>query len=108
MAQIHIYNRYKRKRVFFISKNYFYLLQKKLSYKARAIKLQNAYAWFRHHKIKAFYSLVDGVDLETGAKALLQASGIGKLTPNVLMLGYKNDWKNCNSEQLLSYFNILQ
>lgn len=45
---------------------------------------------------------------EVGAKALLQTTGIGKLSPNVLMMGYKNNWVTCNRDDLLSYFNVLQ
>lgn len=51
---------------------------------------------------------MDSVEYEAGAKALLQTTGIGKLSPNVLMMGYKNDWKSCNSDELLAYFNVLQ
>lgn len=69
---------------------------------------QTAYSWLNDHKIKAFYTVVDGVSFETGAKVLLQSSGIGKLTPNVLMMGYKNNWKTCNPQELISYFEVLQ
>lgn len=48
------------------------------------------------------------MDLETGAKVLMQSAGIGKLAPNVLMMGYQNNWATCPREDLLSYFNILQ
>ncbi|KAK5649405.1 hypothetical protein RI129_000434 [Pyrocoelia pectoralis] len=58
-------------------------------------------------KVKAFYSLVDGMDFETGATALLQTTGIGKLSPNVLMMGFKNDWKICNMDHINAYFNVL-
>lgn len=48
------------------------------------------------------------MSFEFGARSLLQTTGIGKLSPNVLMLGYKNDWRTCGREELLEYFNILQ
>lgn len=51
---------------------------------------------------------MDDTNFETGATALLQTTGIGKLTPNVLMMGYKNDWATCPHEELLAYFNVLQ
>ncbi|KAF5306750.1 hypothetical protein FQA39_LY01508 [Lamprigera yunnana] len=79
----------------------------RLSYRARANKTKLAYQWLRDHKIKAFYTLVDGIAFETGAKALLQTTGIGKLSPNVLIMGYKNDWNICNSDDLSAYFNVL-
>jgi solute carrier family 12 sodium/potassium/chloride transporter 2 len=51
---------------------------------------------------------VDGISFEKAARALLQATGIGKMKPNVLMMGYKSNWKNCSPEELAEYFNILQ
>ncbi|KAF2899446.1 hypothetical protein ILUMI_06729 [Ignelater luminosus] len=83
------------------------ICEQRLTYRGRANKTKAAYQWLRDHKIKAFYSVVDDMKFEMGAKALLQASGIGRLSPNVLMMGYKNDWKVCNTEQLLAYFNVL-
>lgn len=64
--------------------------------------------FLRAHKIKAFYAQVDELSFEAGAKALLQASGIGKLKPNILLMGYKSDWQTCKKEELEMYFNILQ
>ncbi|KAK4881311.1 hypothetical protein RN001_004630 [Aquatica leii] len=81
--------------------------ENRLSYRARANKTKLAYQWLRNHKIKAFYSIIDGMPFETSAKALLQTTGIGKLSPNVLMMGFKNDWRVCNTDALNSYFNIL-
>ncbi|KAL0270733.1 UNVERIFIED_CONTAM: hypothetical protein PYX00_008039 [Menopon gallinae] len=64
-------------------------------------------SFLRAHKIKAFYTHVDDLNFEAGAKALLQASGIGKLKPNILLMGYKADWQTCNREELIMYFNVL-
>ena len=64
--------------------------------------------FLRMHKIKAFYAQVDELSFEAGAKALLQASGIGKLKPNIVLMGYKSDWQTCKKEDLLMYFNVLQ
>jgi solute carrier family 12 sodium/potassium/chloride transporter 2 len=60
------------------------------------------------NKIKAFYTLVDGIKFEMAARALLQASGIGKMKPDILMMGYKSNWRNCNTEDLAEYFTVLQ
>jgi solute carrier family 12 sodium/potassium/chloride transporter 2 len=60
------------------------------------------------NKIKAFYTVVDGIDFEVAARALLQASGMGKMKPNVLMMGYKSNWRNCNIKDLAEYFSVLQ
>lgn len=82
--------------------------QNTLSHRARSNRTRSAYAWLRDHKIKAFYTIIDGMKFEMAAKALLQTTGIGKLCPNVLMMGYKNDWRTCGGEELNSYFNLLQ
>lgn len=64
--------------------------------------------WLNARKVKAFYNVVEGLDFETGVRALIQTSGVGKLTPNILLMGYKSDWKTCDHKDLVSYFNILQ
>jgi solute carrier family 12 sodium/potassium/chloride transporter 2 len=69
---------------------------------------RKSYGWLHENKIKAFYVLVDGIEFEMAARALLQAPGIGKLKPNVLMMGYKSNWRNCNTADLAAYFSILQ
>lgn len=35
---------------------------------------ERATAWFRRHRVKGFYSLVDGEDFESGSRALMQVS----------------------------------
>ncbi|XP_058130526.1 bumetanide-sensitive sodium-(potassium)-chloride cotransporter [Anopheles ziemanni] len=100
--------------------NFAYLLTKKLSLlvcghvtkthvsqKYRNHLQKKAAEWFRRHKVKGFYSLVDDNDFETGARAIMQASGIGKLRPNVLLMGYKADWDRCDPVELEQYFNVV-
>lgn len=64
--------------------------------------------WLNNRKIKAFCNVVEGLDFETGVRALIQTSGVGKLAPNILLMGYKSDWQTCNHQDLVSYFNVLQ
>ncbi|XP_053954951.1 bumetanide-sensitive sodium-(potassium)-chloride cotransporter isoform X2 [Anastrepha ludens] len=68
---------------------------------------ERATTWFRKHRVKGFYSLVDGEDFESGSRALMQACGIGKLKPNILLMGYKNDWQACDKKDLDQYFNVM-
>jgi solute carrier family 12 (sodium/potassium/chloride transporter), member 2 len=58
--------------------------------------------------MRCFFTLVDGLNFEQGARALLQATGIGKLRPNVLLMGYKNEWLLGSNEELHEYFTVLQ
>ncbi|KAG5884017.1 hypothetical protein JTB14_018579, partial [Gonioctena quinquepunctata] len=83
------------------------VINERLSHRTRLTRMNKAYDYLRTNKIKAFYSTIDNMSFEVGAKALLQTSGIGKLSPNVLMMGYKNDWATCSKEELLAYFNVL-
>ncbi|KAJ8946616.1 hypothetical protein NQ318_007219 [Aromia moschata] len=83
------------------------VVDKKLPHKIRSDRIKSVYTYLRNSKIKAFYSIIDHTSFEVGAKALLQTSGIGKLSPNVLMMGYKNDWITCDKHELLAYFNVL-
>ncbi|XP_050303386.1 bumetanide-sensitive sodium-(potassium)-chloride cotransporter [Anthonomus grandis grandis] len=83
------------------------IIEESMNHKQRSQRVADGYAFLKSNKIKAFYAVVDNMEFETGATGLMQMSGIGKLTPNVLMMGYKNEWTGCSDEQLLAYFNIL-
>jgi solute carrier family 12 sodium/potassium/chloride transporter 2 len=72
--------------------------------------IQKAYKWFEQHKIKAFYALAEEATggWEAAALALMRMSGLGKLRPNMMLMGYKADWKSCSKEELENYFNLIQ
>lgn len=69
--------------------------------------IANCISWFRANKIKAFYFLVDGASFQEGATSLLQAVGLGKMRPNILLMGYKQDWVTCPRKNLNMYFNVM-
>ncbi|XP_015596444.1 bumetanide-sensitive sodium-(potassium)-chloride cotransporter isoform X2 [Cephus cinctus] len=79
----------------------------RLSYRARGAHLRQGYSWLQRHRIKSFYHVVEGLSLEKGAAALMQATGVGKLAPNVVLMGYKTHWATCNQKELQEYFNVL-
>lgn len=68
---------------------------------------RRAREFFQAHKLKAFYSYVDEENFESGCKSLMQASGIGKLRPNIVLMGFKNDWRTCGTDDLEMYFNVV-
>jgi len=70
--------------------------------------LSRGYKWLRSHDISSFYVLADGWSLLDGTKALIQVGGIGRLAPNVVLLGYKRDWRVCPRKELKEYFDTLQ
>ncbi|XP_017321155.1 solute carrier family 12 member 1 [Ictalurus punctatus] len=63
--------------------------------------------WLNQQKRKAFYAAVASDSFRDGAKSLLQASGLGRLRPNTLMLGFKRDWKTANTEDVQAYVGVL-
>ncbi|XP_063980220.1 bumetanide-sensitive sodium-(potassium)-chloride cotransporter isoform X1 [Diachasmimorpha longicaudata] len=79
----------------------------RLSYRQRSARLRTGYAWLHRHRIKAFYHVVGDLCFEKGASALMQATGVGKLAPNVVLMGYKTHWPCCSHKDLQEYFNVL-
>ncbi|KAL6255261.1 hypothetical protein P5V15_013599 [Pogonomyrmex californicus] len=84
-----------------------HIIEMPISYKTRNSMVQNCSSWLRANKIKAFYSLVDSSNFQDGATSLLQAAGLGKMRPNILLMGYKQDWATCPRENLNMYFNVM-
>ncbi|CAH1967079.1 unnamed protein product [Acanthoscelides obtectus] len=78
-----------------------------LPQRVRNVLNYKANSWLRAHKLKAFYMQVDGLSFEDGCKALQKACGIGKLRPNILLMGYKADWQFCPREDLNQYFEVV-
>lgn len=66
----------------------------------------NAVQWLKDQNIKAFFTAVPNKSLDKGAFSIITAGGLGKLVPNMVLLGYKNNWVN-DLENLDSYFNII-
>ncbi|XP_041034349.1 solute carrier family 12 member 1 isoform X2 [Carcharodon carcharias] len=63
--------------------------------------------WLAKNKKKAFYAAVAGDNLRDGVKCLLQASGLGRMKPNTLVIGYKRDWRTTTSQDVENYVGIL-
>ncbi|KRZ93731.1 Solute carrier family 12 member 2 [Trichinella sp. T8] len=65
------------------------------------------YGWLRRRKIKAFYAPVVIDNFNNGIEMLFQTSGMGKLCPNIVFLGYKSDWRTCSKKEMSNYFCII-
>ncbi|XP_074695725.1 solute carrier family 12 member 3 isoform X2 [Strix aluco] len=63
--------------------------------------------WLVKRKIKAFYTDVVAEDLRSGVQMLIQAAGLGKMRPNILVLGYKRNWLMASPQSLEDYVGIL-
>ncbi|XP_076443670.1 solute carrier family 12 member 1-like [Babylonia areolata] len=66
-----------------------------------------AYRWFQNRKVNAFYSSVAAPTVRHGAQALLQSQGLGKLRPNTLLLGFKNNWQVVDPRKVHNYAGII-
>ncbi|KPJ09894.1 Bumetanide-sensitive sodium-(potassium)-chloride cotransporter [Papilio machaon] len=79
-----------------------------LSYTEKTSRKQIGESWLRSRKIRGFYTLLDGFSFESGVRALIQAAGLGKLAPNIMLIGYKSNWMKDNPDSLRSYVRVIQ
>lgn len=63
--------------------------------------------YLRKTKRKAFYAAVACDNFRDGTESLLQASGLGRMKPNTLMIGFKTNWRTAGKEAVQSYVGIL-
>lgn len=49
--------------------------------------------WLKDHNIKGYYAVTQTPDLSGGAKSCMTLAGLGKLSPNMVLVGFKNNWK---------------
>ncbi|XP_063830053.1 bumetanide-sensitive sodium-(potassium)-chloride cotransporter-like isoform X2 [Ostrinia nubilalis] len=63
--------------------------------------------WLASRKYRSFYVIVQA-DLESGVRSLVQCAGLGRVAPNVLLVGYKGDWNRCTHKALATYVRILR
>ncbi|XP_067289783.1 solute carrier family 12 member 2 isoform X3 [Pseudorasbora parva] len=63
--------------------------------------------WLLNNNSKAFYTPVVAEDLRQGTQYLLQAAGLGRLRPNTLVLGFKNDWRFGDIKDVETYINLI-
>ncbi|CAG0890209.1 unnamed protein product [Cyprideis torosa] len=88
-------------------KNYRPQLLGTLKQRDRLAIYRKANSWIRRHKIKAFYNLVEADQFDSGAKSLIELAGLGKLKPNLLMMGFKSDWQTSDRQKMIQYFNVI-
>ncbi|XP_055017817.1 solute carrier family 12 member 2-like [Boleophthalmus pectinirostris] len=63
--------------------------------------------WLQKKNIRAFYSPVLADNLRHGAQLLLQASGLGQLKPNTLVMGFKKNWSDGDMRHTEIYINTI-
>lgn len=82
--------------------------REKMSHRASTDKVNDAYKYFEDKGIKAFYNLIDDTDIIIGIKLMIQSSGFGRLSPNLVMMGYQTSWATAGNASLKTYYSILQ
>ena len=50
--------------------------------------------WLLEHNVPGFYSLSQSSSLREGARNCMTLAGLGKLSPNMILLGFKSNWKD--------------
>ncbi|KAJ8335578.1 hypothetical protein SKAU_G00389200 [Synaphobranchus kaupii] len=63
--------------------------------------------WLNKRRVRSFYRGVVAGDLRGGVQMLLQASGLGRMRPNVLVMGYKQNWNKERPHYAENYVGIL-
>ncbi|KAI3411843.1 hypothetical protein GPALN_001906 [Globodera pallida] len=70
--------------------------------------------WFVVRHMKAFAVTVANPNLRSGVQSLLQIAGLGKLRPNIILMGFKSNWtqpkpptENAMTE-INDYFGLIQ
>ncbi|KAM6943039.1 solute carrier family 12 member 1 [Xenentodon cancila] len=71
------------------------------------VALENNQLWLRNNKRKAFYTAVASGSIREGTESLLQVSGLGRMKPNILMMGFKRDWETAGRDAVQNYVGIL-
>merc|ERR1719264_609070 len=68
---------------------------------------ESTQAWLTDRKIKGFYTVTESNSFEEGTKSCLNLAGLGKLSPNMMLVGFKADWVS-NLLAAEQYFAVLQ
>ncbi|MEQ2248894.1 hypothetical protein ILYODFUR_023779, partial [Ilyodon furcidens] len=64
-------------------------------------------SWLNQRKIRSFYRGVVSSDLRCGVNMLLQGAGLGRIKPNVMLMGFKKDWRSDSCLAANNYAEIL-
>jgi len=61
--------------------------------------------WMKEKKVHGFYNVLQNKSFEDGALACLSLSGLGKLAPNMLLMGFKSDCYQ-DTDRTIQYVNV--
>lgn len=69
--------------------------------------LKKGVNWLKKSGIKSLYNVLDDINLDAGVR-MMDSCGYGILKPNIILVGYKNDWFNCADEEIQTYLNTIK
>ena len=67
---------------------------------------QESQRWLLDNKIKAFHGMTRNNSFSEGVRAALELQGLSKLSPNMMMVGFKENWRE-EGEGSLEYYQAL-
>ncbi|XP_051992882.1 solute carrier family 12 member 10, tandem duplicate 1 [Xyrauchen texanus] len=67
----------------------------------------NMVKWLNQRKVRSFYTALKAASLREGTRHLLQATGLGKLKPNILVMGFKMNWQESSPHSIEDYINTI-
>jgi len=62
--------------------------------------------WLKDHGIKAFFTASHDKNFSDGAISCMNLAGLGKLTPNMVLMGFKSDWQS-DPDGMEDYINVV-
>ncbi|XP_065911797.1 solute carrier family 12 member 2-like [Dysidea avara] len=83
------------------------VLQGNLLHNRQALLSNRQNKWLNQRNLQAFYHNIAANSIRDGVSAMLQLTGIGKMRPNTVVMGYKCDWNVISSDKLEEYFDII-
>ncbi|KAM8893191.1 solute carrier family 12 member 3 [Spinachia spinachia] len=63
--------------------------------------------WLNKRKVRSFYRGVVAAELRTGVNMLLQGAGLGRMKPNVLLMGFKTNFSSDTPQAAHDYIAVL-
>lgn len=84
-----------------------HVIQDHISHSVRSLLSDFNYKWLNDRKVKTFYCNIENESISKGVSSLIQASGLGKLRPNILLMGFKSNWENADPKEIQDYLQII-
>ncbi|KAK3097932.1 hypothetical protein FSP39_014651 [Pinctada imbricata] len=67
----------------------------------------DVYIWMKQRKVKAFYNVTTAPNFRLGAQAIMQNVGVGKMKPNILVMGFMCQWNTSDADVVEDYVNTI-